>query len=177
MITAKYPPMGWNSWDCYGAAVDEKTVKANADYMAKNLRQYGWEYIVVDIEWYQPTVRTHEYLPFAELVMDKNDRLMPAENRFPSAKDGKGFAPLAEYVHSLGLKFGIHIMRGIPRQAVHEDCPVLGSEFTARQVAEFNDVCEWNPDMYGLNYNCKGAEDYYNSIFKLYAEWGVDFAT
>ncbi|MCD8344544.1 MAG: glycoside hydrolase family 27 protein [Oscillospiraceae bacterium] len=175
MITAKYPPMGWNSWDCYGAAVDEKTVKANADYMAKNLRQYGWEYIVVDIEWYQPTVRTHEYLPFAELVMDKNGRLMPAENRFPSAKDGKGFAPLAEYVHSLGLKFGIHIMRGIPRQAVHEDCPVLGSEFTARQVAEFNDVCEWNPDMYGLNYNCKGAEDYYNSIFKLYAEWGVDF--
>lgn len=174
-MVAFYPPMGWNSWDCYGAAVDEKTVKQNADFMAKHLKKYGWEYIVVDIEWYQPSVLTHEYQPFAELVMDEYSRLMPAKNRFPSAAGGKGFAPLAEYVHSLGLKFGIHIMRGIPRQAAANNTKIKGSTFTARQVAVYNDICYWNPDMYGTNTRCPGARDYYNSIFELYAEWGVDF--
>ena len=94
------PPMGWNSWDCYGAAVDEKTVRANAEYMAKHLKQYGWEYVVVDIQWSEPDAKTHEYSPFTELCMDEYSRLIPAENRFPSSAGGKGFAPLAEYVHS-----------------------------------------------------------------------------
>lgn len=174
-MVAFYPPMGWNSWDCYGAAVDEKTVKQNADFMAKNLKQYGWEYIVVDIQWYQPSAATHMYEPFADLVMDEYSRLLPAENRFPSAAGGKGFAPLAEYVHSLGLKFGIHIMRGIPRQAAVRDTKIKGSEFTARQVAIYNNICLWNPDMYGTDTRCPGAADYYNSIFELYAQWGVDF--
>ena len=118
-MIAKTPPMGWNSWDCYGAAVDEKTVRQNADYMAKHLKKFGWEYIVVDIQWYQPTADSHEYQPFAELTMDDYGRLLPAVNRFPSAADGAGFGPLAEYVHGLGLKFGIHIMRGLPRMAAH----------------------------------------------------------
>lgn len=174
-MVALYPPMGWNSWDCYGAAVDEKTVRQNADFMAKHLKKYGWEYIVVDIEWYQPSVMTHEYQPFASLVMDEYSRLLPAENRFPSAKDGQGFKPLADYVHSLGLKFGIHIMRGIPRQAATENLKINDSKYTARDVAVYNNICWWNPDMYGTDTNCDGARDYYNSIFELYAEWGVDF--
>ena len=99
-------PMGWNSWDCYGTAVTEETVRRNAEFMAENLKQYGWEYIVVDIQWYEPMAATHEYHPFTDLIMDEYGRLLPAENRFPSAKDGKGFGPLADYVHSLGLKFG-----------------------------------------------------------------------
>ena len=110
-MVAKNPPMGWNSWDCYGAAVNEEQVRENARYMAKRLKEYGWEYVVVDIQWYQPTAGSHEYEPFSTLCMDEYGRLLPAENRFPSAKGGKGFSPLAEYVHSLGLKFGIHIMR------------------------------------------------------------------
>lgn len=174
-MTAYYPPMGWNSWDCYGAAVDEKTVRQNAEYMARNLKQYGWEYIVVDIQWYQPSALTHEYQPFADLVMDEFSRLMPAENRFPSAAGGKGFKPLADYIHSLGLKFGIHMMRGIPRQAASQNCKIKDSSFTARQVAVYNDICFWNPDMYGTNTRCDGARDYYNSVFELYASWGVDF--
>ena len=140
-MVAKNPPLGWNSWDCYGAAVDEKTVRANADYMAKHLKKYGWEYVVVDIQWYQPSAATHMYEPFADLVMDEYSRLLPAENRFPSAAGGKGFAPLAEYVHSLGLKFGIHIMRGIPRQAAAKNTKIKGSEYTARQVAHPNNIC------------------------------------
>ncbi|MBQ8396091.1 MAG: glycoside hydrolase family 27 protein [Oscillospiraceae bacterium] len=174
-MVAKNPPLGWNSWDCYGASVDEATVKANADYMAKHLKQYGWEYIVVDIQWYQPTATSHSYEPFADLVMDEYSRLLPAPNRFPSSADGKGFAPLAEYVHSLGLKFGIHIMRGIPRQAVFMNAKIKDSKYTARQVAQYNNICYWNPDMYGTDTNCPGAADYYNSIFELYASWGVDF--
>lgn len=174
-IAAKTAPMGWNSWDCYGASVTEDIVRANADFMAKNLKQYGWEYIVVDIQWSEPTAESHEYHPFAPLHMDEYGRLIPAENRFPSAAGGKGFKPLADYVHSLGLKFGIHIMRGIPRQAVHKNMPILGSSRTAREIAKTNSICAWNTDMYGVDPEKDGAEAYYSSIFALYASWGVDF--
>lgn len=172
---AKTPPMGWNSWDCYGPSVDEKTVRANAEYMSKHLKKYGWEYIVVDIQWSQPTAGSHEYEPFADLCMDEYSRLIPAENRFPSAAGGKGFAPLAEYVHSLGLKFGIHIMRGIPRQAVFKNMPIKGTNKTARQIAKTASICCWNTDMYGVDTTKEGARAYYDSIFELYASWGVDF--
>ncbi len=171
---AKTPPCGWNSWDCFGAGVNEAQLKANADYMAKNLKQYGWEYVVCDIQWYEPNADSNDYHNFTELNTDGYGRLMPAENRFPSAKGGKGFKPIADYVHSLGLKFGIHIMRGIPRQAVHQNLPIFGSERTARDVAHHFSVCSWNTDMYGMK-NCNGAQDYYNSIINMYAEWGVDF--
>lgn len=171
---AKTPPMGWNSWDCFGAGVNEKQLRENADYMAKHLKQYGWEYIVCDIQWYEPNAKDNDYNNFTELNMDEYGRLIPAENRFPSAKSGKGFKEIADYCHSLGLKFGIHIMRGIPRQAVHANTPIKNSNFTARQVAHHFSVCSWNTDMYGMK-NCQGAQDYYNSIFEMYAQWGVDF--
>lgn len=171
----KYAPRGWNSWDCYGAAVTEEIVRKNAEYMAKNLKDAGYEYIVVDIQWYEPLAASNEYHPFADVCMDEYGRLMPAENRFPSAAGGKGFKELAEYVHSLGLKFGIHIMRGIPRQAVSLNTPVLGTEKTARQAAKTNSICAWNTDMYGADTDNEAGKSYYDSIFALYAKWGVDF--
>lgn len=167
--------MGWNSWDCYGAAVTEDIVRKNAEFMAKNLKQYGWEYVVVDIQWSAPNAKSHEYDPFTELCMDEYSRLIPAENRFPSSAGGKGFAPLAEYVHSLGLKFGIHIMRGIPRQAVHRNTKIKGTDKTAREIAKTASICVWNTDMYGVDPEKEGARAYYDSIFELYASWGVDF--
>ncbi|MCL6441920.1 MAG: glycoside hydrolase family 27 protein [Alicyclobacillus sp.] len=172
---APTPPMGWNSWDCYGASVTEEEVRGNAEYMAKYLRDYGWEYVVVDIQWYEPTANSSIYHPFVPLEMDGYSRLIPAVNRFPSAAGGKGFAPLAEYVQSLGLKFGIHIMRGIPRQAVHQNTPILGTTATARDIAHTNSICPWNTDMYGVDAHREGAQAYYDSLFALYAEWGVDF--
>ncbi len=171
---AKTPPLGWNSWDCFGAAVNESQLKENADYMAKHLKPYGWEYVVCDIQWYEPNAKDNDYNNFTPLNCDGYGRLMPAENRFPSAEGGKGFKPIADYVHSLGLKFGIHIMRGVPRQAVHENLPIFGSKFTCREIAHHFSVCSWNTDMYGLK-NCEGAQDYYNSIINMYASWGVDF--
>lgn len=169
------PPMGWNSWDCYGAEVTEDTVRKNAAYMAEHLREFGWEYIVVDIQWAGVNAAGHGYEPFADLTMDEYGRLTPALNRFPSAAGGKGFRPLADYVHSLGLKFGIHIMRGMPRVAAHRKLPIEGSEYCCSMAANPHSICLWNPDMYGLHCDRPEAAAYYDSIFRLYASWGVDF--
>lgn len=174
-MVAKTPPMGWNSWDCYGAAVNEETVRKNAEFMAKNLKEYGWQYVVVDIQWYEPTANNHEYHNFTELEMDEFSRVIPAVNRFPSAKDGRGFTALAEYVHSLGLKFGVHIMRGIPRQAVHKNTKIKGTNITARQIAAQHSVCPWNTDMYGVDADKDGAKQYYDSMYEMFSQWGVDF--
>ena len=113
--------------------------------------------------------------PFAELTMDEYGRLQPASGRFPSSAGGKGFKPLADYVHSLGLKFGIHIMRGMPRMAAHRHLPILGCGKGCHEVANPNSICAWNPDMYGLRCDMPEARAYYDSIFRMYAEWGVDF--
>jgi alpha-galactosidase len=172
---AATPPMGWNSWDCYGTSVTEDQVKANADYMAKHLRSHGWQYIVVDIQWSEPHPHAGGYNPEAHLEMDRHGRLIPAVNRFPSSADGKGFAPLAAYVHSLGLKFGIHIMRGIPRQAVTANTPVEGASVHAADIANRYSLCPWNHDMYGVDMTKPGAQAYYDSIVRMYAAWGVDF--
>ena len=114
-LLAPTPPMGWNSWDCFGYTVREDEVKANADYMKAYMARFGWQYIVVDIEWYTPNVKTHGYIPDPNNVtLDSYGRFLPAPNRFPSSAGGHGFKALADYVHGQGLRFGIHIMRGIP---------------------------------------------------------------
>lgn len=172
------PPMGWNSYDYYDTTVDEAAVRANAEYMAKHLKEYGWEYVVVDIEWYAKGAGTrraeHQYIPFADVEMDEYSRLLPDVERFPSAADGKGFQPLADYVHSLGLKFGIHIIRGIPRIAAHHHEAILNCDLPASEVAIASSVCPWNPDMYGVKDTPEG-QAYYDSLAQLYAQWGVDF--
>jgi hypothetical protein len=169
--------MGWNSWDCYAATVTEEQLLRNAEYMRKNLLPYGWEYIVCDIQWYEPLAGTGEgeYRPFAPLCMDEYSRLIPAENRFPSSAGGKGFAPIAKKIHGMGLRFGIHIMRGIPRQAVHGHTPVKGAGLAADAIANPFSICKWNGDMYGVDAGRKGAQDYYDSLFEMYASWGVDY--
>ena len=172
---APTPPMGWNSWDCYGDSVTEEILLANADYMAKHLKAYGWEYVVCDIQWSEPTADGYAYHNFVPLCMDEYSRLIPAPERFPSAAGGNGFKPIADKIHAMGLKFGIHIMRGIPRQAVHRDTPILCEGVTARQIAAQYSICPWNTDMYGVDPDAPGAQAYYDSLFALYADWGVDY--
>ena len=174
-LLASRPPMGWNSWDAYGTTVTEAEVKANANYMARNLKSHGWQYVVVDIQWSDPGAKAHGYRPNAELAMDSYGRLIPAVNRFPSAAGGRGFKPLADYIHGLGLKFGIHIMRGIPRQAVKANLPVYGTNLKAADIADQHSTCPWNSDMYGVDTTRRGGQEYYDSLLKLYADWGVDF--
>jgi hypothetical protein len=101
--------------------------------------------------------------------------LLPAPNRFPSSVGGQGFKPIADKVHALGLKFGVHLMRGIPRLAVEQNLPVLGTAVKAVDIANPASTCPWNPDMYGVDMTKSGAQAYYDSVFALLAFWGVDF--
>lgn len=174
MLYRGKPPMGWNSWDCYGDSVNEEQLLANAAALAA-LKDYGWQYVVCDIQWSEPTADGYAYHNFAELCMDDYSRLIPSPERFPSAANGAGFRPIADKVHAMGLKFGIHIMRGIPRQAVHRNTPLLGTAATARDIAQQYSICPWNTDMYGVDPDREGAQAYYDSLLALYAEWGVDY--
>jgi len=181
------PAMGWNSYNCFGSAVTEKEVRENALYMAQNLKSHGWTYIVVDFLWSYPNPpeSTQDNIPQFKLAgdgtyvpwlnMDSSGRLLPDLRKFPSARDGNGFKPLADYVHSLGLKFGIHVMRGIPRQAVWARAQVRGTTRTAADVADTTSTCEWLNHMFGVDMKKEGAQEYYNSLLNLYASWGVDF--
>jgi alpha-galactosidase len=173
-LLAPTPPMGWNSWDSFGTTITEAEVRANADYMAAKLKSHGWQYVVVDIQWSEQNPKTHGYRPNADLAMDEYGRLIPAPNRFPSSVNGRGFKPLADYIHGKGLKFGIHIMRGIPRKAVDANLPISGSKLKAADVANKQSICSWNSDMYGVDVT-KGGQDYYDSIVQLYSSWGLDF--
>ncbi|HEY3864344.1 MAG TPA: glycoside hydrolase family 27 protein [Verrucomicrobiae bacterium] len=172
---ANTPPMGWNSWDGFATTVTEAQTRAQADYMAAHLRHHGWQYIVVDIQWYEPNATGFDYQQGARLEMDQWGRLLPATNKFPSAAGGQGFKPLADYIHGLGLKFGLHLMRGVPRQAVKAELPIKGTGFTVDGIADITNVCRWNSDMDGVDVSKPGAQDYYNSVFDQFASWGLDF--
>ena len=177
------PPLGWNSFDCYNASVTEAEVKANAQVLARRLAPYGWEYVVVDFCWSHPSPKLDinpnlEALPDGTLepllAIDALARLLPAPNRFPSSAGGAGFKPLGDFIHGLGLKFGIHIMRGIPRQAVQQNLPIAGG-WHAADIANPADSCTWLNQMYGVDMSKPGAQAYYDSLFELYAGWGVDY--
>ncbi|WP_224751291.1 glycoside hydrolase family 27 protein [Microbacterium helvum] len=169
------PPMGWNSWDCYGTTVTEDEVIANAEFMAEHLLAHGWDTIVIDADWADPQPRSHGYNEAARLTIDAHGRLHPDPVRFPSSAGGAGFGPLAARLHGLGLKLGVHVMRGIPRVAVAADTPVLGTDSTASQITDPTNVCEWNPHYVGLDHTNPAAQAYYDSCVAQFAEWGLDF--
>jgi alpha-galactosidase len=172
---APTPPMGWNSWDGFATTVTEAQTRAQADVMKEKLAAHGWNLITVDIQWYEPGATGFNYHRGAKLDMDEYGRLIPATNKFPSAANGQGFKPLADYVHGLGLKFGLHLMRGIPRQAVAAKTPIKGTSYNAADIADTNNTCKWNGDMYGVDMTRPGAQEYYDSVFDLFASWGLDF--
>jgi hypothetical protein len=169
---APTPPMGWNSWDAYGLTIDEADFRANVKVLA-GIQEYGWKYAVIDEGWYmQNPAGTN--LAERKYLLDGNGILIPVAARFPSSADGAGFKPLADWVHAQGLKFGIHIVRGIPRQAVKENLPLAGSSLHAADAADTADVCPWDDGNYGIKDNAAG-QAYYDSMLKLYAGWGLDY--
>jgi len=170
------PPMGWNSYDAFGDNVVESEVLANARYIARKMQPVGWDTVVVDYCWSDPGAHDNNRNARANapLAADRFGRLLPAPNRFPSAADGAGFKPLADAVHALGLKFGIHVMRGIPRNSVKANLPIEASNFTAADAGNTNDKCAWCPDMFGVNSNAAG-QAWYDSCARLWAAWGVDY--
>lgn len=174
-LLATTPPMGWNSWDAYGTTINEGDFKANVAWLARYLKPFGWHYVVVDMEWYVTNPVPEGNSKTSQFSIDQYGRYIPAVNRFPSAANGAGFKALADYVHSLGLKFGIHILRGIPKVAVAKNLPVEGTGARAADVSDKKEACPWNPDNYALDLTKPAAQGYYDSILKLYAGWGVDF--
>ena len=174
--TSPTPPMGWNSYDCFGMNVTEAEVKANADYMAHNLKEFGYEYVVVDFLWFGDNLTQDNWQSkTAPQFIDKFGRVIPSEKLHPSAAGGKGFKPLADYMHARGLKFGIHIMRGIPWNAVEKNLRIKGTHYRLQDIVSMHDTCKWYGGMRGINFEKKGAQAYVNSLFELYASWGVDF--
>ena len=182
---AQTPPMGWNSWDCYYSSVTEKEVMQNAQYLVdKDLVKYGWEYVVVDIRWYcnHPSLGGGNYNQNGsqDYVIDEYGRYLPSPTRFPSVmQDGvnMGFKAMADQIHAMGLKFGIHIMRGVPKSVVGSTKYKLkGSEDTPwnKVYSGTSSPCTWLKDNLIVRNNEYG-QLYYNSIMDLYASWGVDF--
>jgi alpha-galactosidase len=169
------PPMGWNSWDGYGTTIKEEEFKANADWFAQHLKAFGWQYVAVDMEWFVTNPKPEGNSKESQFSIDNYGRYTPAVNRFPSSANGAGFKPLGEYAHQLGLKFGIHILSGIPKQAVEKNLPIEGSTFRAADAADKTQTCPWNPDNYGVTAGAAAGQAYYDSIARLYASWGVDF--
>ena len=174
-VLAATPPMGWNSWDSFGESVSEANVRANAKWMAEHLKNSGWQYVVVDMGWYVTNHSAGSNADNAQFSLDAYGRFTPAVNSIPSAANDAGFKPLGDYIHSLGLKFGIHILRGIPKEAVKKNLPIAGTSFHAADAANISDTCPWNPFNYGLDASKPAAQAYYDSIAKQYAGWGVDF--
>lgn len=181
--------MGWNSFDSFDCGITEEEFKEQCRALAERFRAAGYEYAVIDGNWQNEggkvtppapghTQREHlgQVAPLpTDSHLDNFGRVVPAPSRFPSSAGGAGFKPLADFVHGLGLKFGVHIMRGIPRLAVERDLPIKGTELSARAVADRNSTCVWSTDMYGVDVSKPGGQAYYDSLFELYAEWGVDF--
>ena len=174
-MLAEAPPMGWNSWDGYGTTINEAEFRANADWFANHLKPHGWQYVVVDAEWYVTNPVAEGNSKTFQYTLDQFGRYIPPTSRFSSAANNDGFKPLADYVHSLGLKFGIHILRGIPKAAVEKNLPIAGSTYHSADAANTSDTCPWNYDNYGVDAGNPGGQAYYDSIAQLYASWGVDF--
>jgi len=172
---AATPPMGWNSWDSYGTTISESDFKANAKWFADHLKAFGWQYVVVDMEWFVTNPTPEGNSKNSQFSLDEHGRYSPDVKRFPSSANNSGFKPIADYVHSLDLKFGIHILRGIPKQAVERNLPIEGSEYHAADAADTSDTCPWNPDNFGLDAAKPAGQAYYDSIAHLYASWDVDF--
>ena len=173
------PPLGWNSYDAFGDSVYESEVLTNAAWLKSHLQPAGWDTVVVDFRWYDSLADGIRVQNPEGVCIDKNGRCIPPANRFPSAVNGLGFKPLADKIHALGLKFGIHIMRGIPRKAVEADLPIAGSSFTASQAVlppgDTNRACQWNRDMFGVDAQTDAGRAWYASIARQYAAWGVDY--
>jgi hypothetical protein len=174
-LLAPTPPMGWNSWNSFATTITEAQALDNAQIMARELKPFGYDIFTIDIQWYEGQASGYDYNTKPIPTMDGYARLLPAPNRFPSSVKGAGFKPIADRVHALGLKFGVHLMRGIPRLAVERNLPILGGKWRARDIANTNSVCPWNPDMYGVDMSKPGAQEYYNSVFALLASWDIDF--
>jgi alpha-galactosidase len=190
--------MGWNSWDSYGLTITEDQFRANTTVIATKLKPFGYTYAVIDEGWFFFNPEARDKPDTLHYALDGYGRYVPVPTRFPSAQSAKGelppprdasastatpklaatiqpasFKALGDWVHSQGLKFGIHIVRGIPRASVERNLPIANSTFHASDAADTSDACPWDPTNWGIQNNAAG-QAWYDSLLSQYAGWGVD---
>lgn len=171
---APKPPLGWNSFDSYGVYLHEQAAHQNLEAFIEKLQPHGYEYFVIDAGWFGefqlvPGTLYPKETHAREVALDAHGRYEPSQTYFPH-----GLVPLVERAHAAGLKFGIHMMRGIPRVAVERNLPILGTPYRARDIADTTSICVWNEQNYGVDMDRPGAQAYYDSVYQKLADWGVD---
>jgi hypothetical protein len=174
---AKTPPMGWNSFDSYGVYLHEKAALANLEAMAKKLKPHGYEFFVIDNGWFgEYKLQEGTIFPAEkhahDIRINEYGHFLPSKVYFPN-----GFKPIVDRCHELGLKFGVHLMRGIPRKAYELNLPIKGTSYTARDIANTNpkENCTWCTYCYGVDMSKPGAQDWYDGLIQHIADMGVDF--
>jgi len=158
------PPMGWNSYDSFGASVTEQEMIDEAMAVKQYMQPFGWNTVVIDYRWYEPGQ-----------PIDANGRYLPATSKYPSATGSNGFKSLADRIHAIGLNFGIHIMRGVPRKSFTANNTIAGSTYTTQQAGDSGDPCPWDDHMWGVRGDTAAGQAWYDSLFAQYASWGIDF--
>jgi alpha-galactosidase len=156
-------------------SITEAELLENAQAMRQKLAPAGYCYVVMDAGWFNPAPELASQRETPLVTLDEYGRLLPAPARFPSSAGGVGLREVSRRLHALGLKLGIHMMRGIPRAAVERNTPILGTELRARDVANLESRCTWNQEMYGVDVGKPGGQAYYDSVARLLAKWEIDF--
>ncbi|KAK9113604.1 hypothetical protein Syun_020401 [Stephania yunnanensis] len=187
MKLAKHPPRGWNSYDSFSWIITEEEFLENAKIVSQKLLCHGYQYVVVDYLWYRRKVEGSYTNSLGFDVIDEWGRVIPDPERWPSSRGGKGFSEVAKKVHAMGLKFGIHVMRGIGTQAVNDNTPILDTtkgvafeeserQWRARDIGLTERKCAWmSQGFMSVDTKLNAGRAFLRSLYQQYAEWGVDF--
>ena len=165
----------WCGWYMDGG-LNETVLYSQALAMSSQLKPFGWNLILHDYGWQEcgSTFKPENGC----IRVDPNGRLFPDGERYPSSalpggRDGD-FKPFTDRVHALGLGFGLHLIHGIPKLAVQDALPILGSPYTAADIAD-RSCSTFIPDHFAVNATHPGAQAYYDSVIAKFAQWGIDF--
>jgi len=167
--------MGWNSFDSYGVYLHEKAALANLEAMAKKLKPFGYEYFVIDNGWFgeyklQPNSLFPAEKHASDVRLNEFGLVQPSKCYFPN-----GLKPIITRARQLGIKVGVHLMRGIPRKAFELNLPIKGTKYQAKDIADTTSTCKWCSYNYGVDMSRPGAQEFYNSLVQQLADWGIDF--
>ncbi|KAK8928861.1 Alpha-galactosidase [Platanthera zijinensis] len=181
------PPRGWNSYDSFSWIVDEEAFLANAQIVSSKLLPFGYEYVVIDYLWYRKRFQGTWSDPYGYDNLDEWGRLVPDPDRWPSSRSGQGFKEVAQKVHDMGLKFGIHLMRGISLEAVNSNRTILdvttglpyeedGRTWLAGDIGMRDMPCGWMKNGFlSVNTDLGAGKAFLRSLYQQYADWDVDF--
>ena len=155
------PPMGWSSWTFLRKNISEDIIKAQALGLSNTLKSNGFVYVNIDDGWQlDPQGNCDEFGRFATDT-----------TKFPN-----GMKAMGDYIHGLGLKFGIYVTGGVPAAAYDQNCPIEGTPFHVRDIVQMPlmNSLPW-PWQYRIDFSKPGAREYNDSWARLFASWGVDY--